>query len=590
MSQGLTHGQRGRVPHAIRPGDQLAGRYTMVDLLSESRGALFWRAHDRVLSRHVAMHVIDAEDERAPYLLDAAKRSAGVVDTRILRVLDADQREGVCYVVNEWGSGQSLDNLLDQGPLSPRRSAWIVSEVAATIARAHEVGVTHGRLVPENVLIDHNGSVKIIGFAVDAALHGLPPGRQSTDVVDLAGLLYAALVGKWPGISRSRLPGAPMENGHPLRPRKVRAGIPKPLDLVCEDVLSPYAAPGSTERSVESAADIRDALVAFVGDPGELASGGDTGPLPAVKAPLAEPVGRGPAVPPQATAAQEPPLDTESTQAMTPPLDPAWREQRADPPPPPPELEHPEPKPLFAEDSVRRPRPMQEQATGSSEYWPWDAGDPRPATGTGERVRVEEEPVPGRSWLRLAWGIAAVLFLLVAITFAFNLGRDRGNGNGNGQPDATETTGQASVVLEPSAAEDFDPQGDPPEENPELVDNVLDGDPTTSWQTSTYDQQLGPGGLKTGVGILLDLGSTQTVGSVEVSFGGTPTTAQLFVTPRRPSDVEQLTPAAEGTATGTDLTLTPASEAQGRFVLVWLTSLPHPGGYRGVITDIVVRS
>ena len=320
------------MPHSIRPGDELAGRYTMVDLLSENRGGLFWRAHDRVLARHVALHVIDDTDERAPHLLDAAKRSAAVVDARILRVLDADQRDGVCYVVNEWGSGKSLDNLLDEGPMSPRRAAWIVSEVAATIARAHEVGVTHGRLVPENVMIDHNGSVKIIGFAVDAALHGLPPGRQSTDIVDLAGILYATLVGKWPGISRSRLPSAPMENGHPLRPRRVRAGVPKPLDNVCEQILSPFSAPGTHARAVETAADIRDALTSFVGDPGELANGGDTGPIP--KVPAFDDTRSHPPADPDVPDEEAVPA-SEATQAMAPPLDPTWLDQRTEPPPPP---------------------------------------------------------------------------------------------------------------------------------------------------------------------------------------------------------------------------------------------------------------
>ena len=188
------------MPNSIRPGDVIADRYRMVDLLRETAGGLFWRAHDQVLARHVAFHVIRATDPRAPLLLDAAKRSATVVDARILRVLDADERNDLCYVVNEWGSGQSLDILLAEGPLSARRAAWIVSEVAETIAKAHDQEQAHGRLVPENVLIDHNGTVKIIGFAVDAALHGLPAGRVSTDTVDLAGILYAALVGEWPGV------------------------------------------------------------------------------------------------------------------------------------------------------------------------------------------------------------------------------------------------------------------------------------------------------------------------------------------------------------------------------------------------------
>ena len=50
-----------QVPHSIRPGDVLADRYLLVDLLSESGNGRFWRAHDRILERHVAVHCISAE-------------------------------------------------------------------------------------------------------------------------------------------------------------------------------------------------------------------------------------------------------------------------------------------------------------------------------------------------------------------------------------------------------------------------------------------------------------------------------------------------------------------------------------------------
>ena len=78
------------VANSIRPGDVLADRYLLVDLLSESGSGRFWRAHDRTLDRHVSVHVLAADDERAPGLLEAARLSAALHDRRILRVLDLD--------------------------------------------------------------------------------------------------------------------------------------------------------------------------------------------------------------------------------------------------------------------------------------------------------------------------------------------------------------------------------------------------------------------------------------------------------------------------------------------------------------------
>src|SRR3954468_16939368 len=99
------------VPEHTRPGDVLAGRYRLTDLLTEQEGGRFWRAFDSVLHRDVAVHIIRADDDRAPLLREAARTSATVLDRRMLRVLDIDDTPEGCFVVNEWGSGTSLDLL-----------------------------------------------------------------------------------------------------------------------------------------------------------------------------------------------------------------------------------------------------------------------------------------------------------------------------------------------------------------------------------------------------------------------------------------------------------------------------------------------
>ncbi|MGZ4580103.1 MAG: hypothetical protein ACXVXG_05660, partial [Nocardioidaceae bacterium] len=131
----------------IGPGTLLAGRFTLEDLLEETEGARFWRATDRTLARNVAVHVIAASDPRANALLNAARSSATVTDGRLLRVLDAAIEDDVVYVVNEWGSGVSLDRMLAEGPLSARRAAWVVKEVADAISTAHRHGVAKGAVL-----------------------------------------------------------------------------------------------------------------------------------------------------------------------------------------------------------------------------------------------------------------------------------------------------------------------------------------------------------------------------------------------------------------------------------------------------------
>lgn len=386
------------MPEHNRPGDVLADRYRLTDLLTESKGGRFWRAFDSVLQRDVAVHIIACDDDRASLLRGAARTSATVLDRRMLRVLDIDEAAERCFVVNEWGSGTSLDILLaDAGPLSPTVSAWVVAEVADTLALAHEAEVAHGRLVPENVLIATDGSVRLIGFAVDAALHGLPAGGISTDIADLAGLLYAAMTGKWAGVSTSTVPSAPSSHGHVLRPRQVRAGIPRTLDSLCDHVLNHG---GDTEVTAAMLADsLRDFLGASAGAAEAWLARIEhprRGEGPVVLPPMPDPPVREesrtpepeqpePERPAGAEPADQPEVaDGLATQAGMPIFhedtdDVTWLRHHTDKPAPPPEFEPAPERPLFAPDPedgqpARRPRAAPAgQVAAAGGFWPWRA-------------------------------------------------------------------------------------------------------------------------------------------------------------------------------------------------------------------------
>lgn len=618
------------VEQPVGPGTVLAGRFRLEDLLEDTEGARLWRATDQTLMRNVMVHVISREDRRADALLAAARTSATVSDGHLLRVLDAAAEDGVVYVVNEWGSGVTLDRILEDGPLPPRRAAWVVKEVAETISTAHRHGIAHGRLLPENVMVTEAGSVKLIGFVIDAVLRGResirttggePLGEHEADVVNLAGLLYAALVGRWPGTQGSTVPTAPTDHGHALRPRQVRAGIPRPLDTICDRVLSPVGHGHTTP--IETAHEIYAALSDYIGDPAAFAPeatvalsrdalrGGagtaDEGPptqLHPAPPGTSEPAGddtAGAAPPdPDATQAGTPVFSDEHTGMGWPPEDPS----RRTPPPPPPDLPEPEPKPLFAPGPPRSPHPAHApRSTGPGNgslppAWGPD-DDARPAPwGTGEyRGDVAgDHRRPGGSWLRLAGGFAAILVLVLAVVLAFNLGR------GAHQPQAGPSGGAGSTAASPPAPKpvdiahvsDFDPLADPPEENSDLAPLAVDGDPGTAWETVTYQRRPDLGGLKSGVGLLLDLGDVHRVSTVRVTLVGEPTSLQLLAAPKgasTPTSLDGLTKVAGKEGAGTDVELKPSKPVHTRYLVVWLTSLPPaPGGYKGQVAEVKVLS
>jgi hypothetical protein len=183
------------------------------------------------------------------------------------------------------------------------------------------------------------------------------------------------------------------------------------------------------------------------------------------------------------------------------------------------------------------------------------------------------------------------------VVVAFNVGRGRTPLGAEPDDEPSQTTGPTTsqtteagpTTYSDVTADDFDPQADPPEENPDEAPLVVDGDPATAWHTSTYSQQLGPGGLKTGVGLVLDLGATGGVSEVDLTLGGAPTSVSVYVTDTAPRGVRGLSPAATATATGPELSVTLDEPVAGRYVVVWLTSLPQvDGGFRGEVAEVSV--
>jgi serine/threonine protein kinase len=626
-------------PSSISPGTMLGGRYRLEDLLSEHQGARFWRATDTVLARSVAVHALASSDPRAPGVLDAARRSARVTDPHFLRVLDCDDVDGLTWVINEWGEGVSLDIMLERSTLPPTRAAWLTREVAEAIAAAHAQGLHHGRLNPESVLVTDSGSVKVIGFVVNAAFEGPAPvhpaygvlGPRESDVIDLAGVLYAALTGRWPGVAPSTVPRAPRDGRRPLRPRQVRAGVPRTLDAICDRVLHKEAAQHA--QPIETAHEIAAALSDYVGDPAAAAPvdvpdmyAEPAAPEPATPEPVPglpelglftpdqapepdpEPEPEPALEPEPAPGAGDPPVDPDATMAAPAPI---WTEEydepeRWDPPPPPPPLEDIPERPLFADHERRvppgAPPPPPPRPVGPMTSGPDTDAGPNTGTGTGSRYWPFDDPEAtggfsgkeGRSWLRLAAIVALAIAVLIAMFIAFDIGRgkdDTPSAPATSSPPTPTVTGTPVRVV---GVEDFDPEGDGVE-NPDEVSLATDGKEDTGWRTLTYRGNPQLGGLKSGVGLVLDLGSEHEVGSVEVHLAGSPTDLELFATapgidnpPAELADARRLTGA---TADGTTTILRVEPAQHTRFLVLWLTRLPAvTGGYRGEITEVTVRS
>jgi putative peptidoglycan lipid II flippase len=612
-------------------GTVLAHRYRLEELLAESEPTVTWRAFDQVLSRSVLVHLLPPLDVGATDLLAAARNASVATDSRFLRVLDAiysdDPRLG-SYIVCEYATGQSLGMILSHGSLSGLEAAWVVREVADALSGVHVYGLYHGRINPETVIITPAGNVKIVGLMIEAVLkpnHSSPVHGASSpelvDVLDLGRLLYAALVSRWPGGPGYGMPDAPVLGRRWMTPRQVRAGVSPALDAVCDQILGDP--PRHRAPQLRSANDVVNALTKVLGsadasgdlerrlrqpvprvgtqhsspvsslldqrtehrlrigpDPAD-----DGGQLTERMAKIDLPPGRPrtsnapPVVPPEACG----PQDERSS---------AWREVANQPGrmSPPPARMATNGTEASQTTLIRQPPPP----AGRDHAWPAMHKHATSSRGPSTRRR--------RRWIALAVLLGVLLIVAGLVSAAVITGRSPLSSRSASQPPTVSTqpsTASPPVALTVAGARDFDPQGNPNTENPQLVKNAYDGKPETRWQTVTYYHNPRLGGLKRGVGLVLDLGQPQRVGSVDLSLSGTGTSVQVRVPKESPDQIQKppmssdsrWRTVSEQSRAKQRATLEFKKTVTSRFVLVYLTSLPKDGnGYRGGIYEVQVYS
>jgi putative peptidoglycan lipid II flippase len=193
-----------------------------------------------------------------------------------------------------------------------------------------------------------------------------------------------------------------------------------------------------------------------------------------------------------------------------------------------------------------------------------------------------------------------VLALIIGLVTVFNRKHDTAGGataTATGSA-GSKTPGQAYAIA---GAKDFDPAADGGngEENPAQVPLAYDGKPDTAWTTLVYKGSAKLGGLKKGVGYIVDLGQPVSVGKVSLIMVGQPTALELRVPAGDPKTVTtppmdraaQWTVVATNSAAGQTVDLSPSKPVTTQFVMVYITSLPAvTGGFKAGIAEVQVLS
>ncbi len=208
----------------LEAGSQLDS-YRIEAPVARSGMASIYRAVDTRDNRTVALKIPHPDLEADPILFDRFQREGGIGEKlshpRIMRVFGGEKRSRI-YMVMEWCEGRLLRQILDEGRIPRDRAIRITTEILDALQYAHDNGVVHRDMKPENVMVDAHDNIKLIDFGIagDAAARrltyanitatlGTPNyispeqvkgkrGDGRSDIFAVGVMLYEILTGKLP--------------------------------------------------------------------------------------------------------------------------------------------------------------------------------------------------------------------------------------------------------------------------------------------------------------------------------------------------------------------------------------------------------
>lgn len=153
-------------------------------------GAVY-KARQSKLGRFVALKIIARHKENDPRFAERFAREAQALarlsHPNIVAVYDFGETAGLCYLLMEFVDGMSLRQLLQAGRITPEQALTIVPRICEALQFAHEHGVVHRDVKPENILLDKQGRVKIADFGIAKLVGGDSSRKNLTGEAQVMG-------------------------------------------------------------------------------------------------------------------------------------------------------------------------------------------------------------------------------------------------------------------------------------------------------------------------------------------------------------------------------------------------------------------
>lgn len=206
-------------------GKRINGRYKIVQMIGGGGMANVYLAQDMILEREVAIKILrmdfSNDDEFIKRFNREAQSATSLAHPNIVSIYDVGEEEDIYYIVMEYVKGLTLKQYIQQNNQIPiEKTLHIMAQITSAISHAHQHGIIHRDIKPQNVLIDDANHVKITDFGIATALsatsitqtnavlgsvHYLSPeqarggmANKKSDIYSLGIVMFELLTGRLP--------------------------------------------------------------------------------------------------------------------------------------------------------------------------------------------------------------------------------------------------------------------------------------------------------------------------------------------------------------------------------------------------------
>ncbi len=241
-------------------GKRLDGRYEIMEIIGVGGMAVVYKAFDNIDHRIVAVKILKDEylanvDFKRRFM-NESKAISVLSHPNIVKVFDVSYGEILQYIVMEYVDGITLKEYIEQqGKIDPREALYFVTQILRALQHAHDKGIVHRDIKPQNIMLISDGTIKVTDFGIarfsrsetrtmtDGAIgsvHYISPEQAKgsvtdakTDLYSVGVMLYEMLTGTLPFQSDNAVSVALMQlHNDPVKPREINAEIPVGLEQI----------------------------------------------------------------------------------------------------------------------------------------------------------------------------------------------------------------------------------------------------------------------------------------------------------------------------------------------------------------------